>query len=47
MYAIRSYYSEMRMPIVEMTHLFKRAIGEVTDGVEKEMDTFDDSYNFV
>ncbi|GAA4497719.1 histidine--tRNA ligase [Pseudaeromonas paramecii] len=35
-------YSEMRMPIVEMTHLFKRAIGEVTDVVEKEMYTFDD-----
>ena len=35
-------YSEVRMPIVEMTHLFKRAIGEVTDVVEKEMYTFDD-----
>ncbi|MCD8547299.1 MAG: histidine--tRNA ligase [Aeromonadaceae bacterium] len=35
-------YSEMRMPIVEMTHLFKRAIGEVTDVVEKEMYTFED-----
>lgn len=35
-------YSEVRMPIVEMTHLFSRAIGEVTDVVEKEMYTFDD-----
>lgn len=35
-------YSEIRMPIVEVTSLFKRAIGEVTDVVEKEMYTFDD-----
>ena len=35
-------YSEVRMPIVEMTQLFSRAIGEVTDVVEKEMYTFDD-----
>ncbi|WP_217524589.1 histidine--tRNA ligase [Vibrio metschnikovii] len=35
-------YSEMRMPIVEMTPLFSRAIGEVTDVVEKEMYTFAD-----
>ncbi|KKD01533.1 histidine--tRNA ligase [Photobacterium halotolerans] len=35
-------YNEIRMPIVEMTHLFKRAIGEVTDVVEKEMYTFED-----
>ncbi|NQZ48813.1 MAG: histidine--tRNA ligase [Moritella sp.] len=35
-------YSEIRMPIVESTNLFKRAIGEVTDVVEKEMYTFDD-----
>lgn len=35
-------YSEVRMPIVESTHLFSRAIGEVTDVVEKEMYTFDD-----
>ncbi|OAN14294.1 histidine--tRNA ligase [Photobacterium jeanii] len=35
-------YNEIRMPIVEPTHLFKRAIGEVTDVVEKEMYTFDD-----
>lgn len=35
-------YQEIRMPIVEQTHLFKRSIGEVTDIVEKEMYTFDD-----
>jgi len=36
-------YSEIRMPIVESTALFKRSIGEVTDIVEKEMYTFDDN----
>ncbi|MCK5729407.1 MAG: histidine--tRNA ligase [Methylococcales bacterium] len=35
-------YREIRLPIVEKTALFKRAIGEVTDIVEKEMYTFDD-----
>ena len=35
-------YAEIRMPIVESTPLFARAIGEVTDVVEKEMFTFDD-----
>ncbi|MEQ9868480.1 histidine--tRNA ligase [Pectobacterium odoriferum] len=35
-------YKEIRLPIVEQTPLFKRAIGEVTDVVEKEMYTFDD-----
>ncbi len=35
-------YSEIRMPILEMTELFKRSIGEVTDIVEKEMYTFED-----
>ncbi|KGA33369.1 histidine--tRNA ligase [Pectobacterium brasiliense] len=35
-------YNEIRLPIVEQTPLFKRAIGEVTDVVEKEMYTFDD-----
>jgi len=35
-------YSEIRLPIVEQTPLFKRAIGEVTDVVEKEMYTFED-----
>jgi histidyl-tRNA synthetase len=33
-------YSEIRLPIVEQTPLFKRAIGEVTDVVEKEMYTY-------
>lgn len=33
-------YQEIRMPILEQTELFKRAIGEVTDIVEKEMYTF-------
>lgn len=35
-------YAEIRMPIVEVTELFKRSIGEVTDIVEKEMYTFED-----
>lgn len=35
-------YDEIRFPIVEMTDLFKRSIGEVTDIVEKEMYTFTD-----
>ncbi len=35
-------YSEIRLPIVEQTELFKRSIGEVTDIVEKEMYTFED-----
>ncbi len=35
-------YREIRMPIVEMTALFKRSIGENTDIVEKEMYTFED-----
>jgi len=35
-------YREMRFPILEQTGLFKRAIGEVTDIVEKEMYTFED-----
>ncbi|SON50458.1 histidine--tRNA ligase [Vibrio tapetis] len=35
-------YNEVRMPIVETTNLFSRAIGEVTDVVEKEMYTFED-----
>jgi histidyl-tRNA synthetase len=40
---VQSYgYSEIRMPLVEKTELFKRSIGEVTDIVEKEMYTFDD-----
>ncbi|QIZ76986.1 histidine--tRNA ligase [Ferrimonas lipolytica] len=35
-------YQEIRTPIVEMTNLFTRGIGEVTDIVEKEMYTFED-----
>ena len=35
-------YAEMRTPVVEHTELFKRAIGEHTDVVEKEMFTFAD-----
>ncbi|BAN35619.1 histidyl-tRNA synthetase [Sulfuricella denitrificans skB26] len=43
---LRSYgYRGIRMPIVEQTALFKRAIGEVTDIVEKEMYTFVDALN--
>lgn len=38
-------YREIRMPIVEQTGLFKRAIGEVTDIVEKEMYTWSDALN--
>jgi histidyl-tRNA synthetase len=34
-------YEEIRVPVVEHTSLFKRAIGEFTDVVEKEMYTFD------
>ena len=36
-------FEEMRVPLVEHTALFKRAIGEFTDIVEKEMYTFTDS----
>jgi len=35
-------YEEMRVPVVEHTELFKRAIGEHTDVVSKEMYTFAD-----
>ena len=35
-------YGEMRLPVLEKTALFKRAIGEVTDIVEKEMFTLQD-----
>ncbi|MGB8516382.1 MAG: histidine--tRNA ligase [Gallionella sp.] len=38
-------YRNIRMPLVEPTSLFKRAIGEVTDIVEKEMYSFEDSLN--
>lgn len=43
---LKSYgYRPVRLPIVEPTPLFKRAIGEVTDIVEKEMYSFADSLN--
>ncbi|MBY8291153.1 histidine--tRNA ligase [Vibrio fluvialis] len=35
-------YNEVRMPIVEETNLFSRAVGEETDVVSKEMYTFED-----
>ncbi len=35
-------YQEIRVPVVERTELFQRAIGEYTDVVEKEMYTFVD-----
>lgn len=35
-------YSEIRLPVVEQTQLFQRAIGNFTDVVEKEMYTFVD-----
>lgn len=35
-------YREIRTPIAEMTELFRRSIGDVTDIVEKEMYTFND-----
>ena len=38
-------YRNIRMPILEKTDLFVRAIGEVTDIVEKEMYTFVDQLN--
>ncbi len=43
---LHSYgYRNIRMPLVEPTALFKRAIGEVTDIVEKEMYSFEDRLN--
>jgi histidyl-tRNA synthetase len=43
---LRSYgYQQIRTPIVEYTELFVRGIGEVTDIVEKEMYSFEDSLN--
>lgn len=38
-------YQNIRTPILESTQLFKRAVGEVTDIVEKEMYSFVDSLN--
>jgi histidyl-tRNA synthetase len=43
---LRAYgYRPIRMPVVEPTPLFARAIGEVTDIVEKEMYSFVDALN--
>ncbi|MDR2240620.1 MAG: histidine--tRNA ligase [Zoogloeaceae bacterium] len=43
---LRAYgYRPMRMPLVEPTPLFARAIGAVTDIVEKEMYSFIDALN--
>ncbi|MFW2457300.1 histidine--tRNA ligase [Methyloversatilis discipulorum] len=43
---LRGYgYRPIRMPLLEHTPLFKRAIGEVTDIVEKEMYSFEDALN--
>jgi len=43
---LESYgYRNIRMPLLEPTALFKRAIGEVTDIVEKEMYSFVDGLN--
>ncbi len=40
---MQSYgYQEIRMPVVEVSELFHRSIGEVTDIVEKEMYSFND-----
>ncbi|MCW7540339.1 histidine--tRNA ligase [Aquabacterium sp. A7-Y] len=38
-------YANLRTPIVEPTALFVRGLGEVTDIVEKEMYSFEDSMN--
>lgn len=38
-------YKNIRMPIVESTHLFVRGVGEHTDIVEKEMYSFEDRLN--
>jgi len=38
-------YQQIRLPLVEQTNLFKRAIGDATDIVEKEMYTFFDKGN--
>ena len=43
---LRSYgYRNVRTPVLEHTALFRRAIGEATDIVEKEMYTFTDELN--
>jgi len=38
-------YGELRLPVLERTELYARAIGEATDVVEKEMFTFKDREN--
>ena len=38
-------YQEIRTPILEDTRVFTRGVGEVTDIVEKEMYSFEDSMN--
>ena len=41
-HTLKSYsYSEIRLPIIENTDLFKRSVGDETDIVHKEMFTFD------
>ena len=42
---VRYGYANIRTPIVEPTALFVRGLGEVTDIVEKEMYSFEDSMN--
>ena len=43
---LRSYgYRNLRTPLLEPTALFRRAIGEATDIVEKEMYSFVDALN--
>ena len=43
---LKSYgFQQIRTPIVESTSLFARGLGEVTDIVEKEMYSFEDSMN--
>lgn len=43
---LKSYgFQQVRTPIVEPTNLFARGLGEVTDVVEKEMYSFEDSMN--
>src|SRR3954470_1952078 len=43
---LRAYgYRNIRTPLLENTQLFRRAIGEATDIVEKEMYSFTDELN--
>jgi len=43
---LKSYsYSEIRLPIIEQTELFKRSVGDETDIVNKEMFTFNSKSN--